>query len=386
MRIRLFLLCLTGLAHIAAAQQPAESTTGGTTQAEKPTETAATPAPSSRFSYKGFDISGNVDTYYSLNFNRPDSAANQLRNFDTQANRPALSMARLSVERQTGMFGFRVDVGTGRGYNVFHATEVDLGNGVWRHIPQAYVSFRPFKGRAVQIDAGKFYTSAGAELTDTHLNWNYSRSLLFANGPYYHMGVRTSVPVTSKWTTGFQLVNGWNNLKDLNDGKTFGFTNSYAFNKKVSIFNTVYVGPEKIGTTEGWRQFVDTVVNFTPSDKIAFYLNYDYGTEKAFGGGSRNQFQGLAGAFRYQLASKWAVAARAEWYGDRDGFITGQSQNLNEFTTTLEYRPIDYTVLRLEYRRDGSDQPFFDRRSDGAARRSMNTLLAGLVIYWAPKK
>lgn len=32
------------------------------------------------------------------------------------------------------------------------------------------------------MDFGKFYTSAGAELTETHLNWNYSRSLIYANG------------------------------------------------------------------------------------------------------------------------------------------------------------------------------------------------------------
>ena len=138
---------------------------------------ASAPAPK-------VDLSGNVDTYCNYNFNRPDSVLNQLTNCDTQANRPGLSMARFSVERQTGMVGFRVDLGTGRGYDVFRATEPDLGSSIWRPIPQAYASLRPVKGKSVQIDVGKFYTSAGAEVTDTHLNWNYSRSLLFANGPY----------------------------------------------------------------------------------------------------------------------------------------------------------------------------------------------------------
>ena len=32
---------------------------------------------------------------------------------------------------------------------------------------------------------------AGAEVIETHSNWNYSRSLLFAWAiPYYHMGLR----------------------------------------------------------------------------------------------------------------------------------------------------------------------------------------------------
>ena len=373
----LTLLCMTGLALTAAAQEPAAA----------PAPAPAAPAtPKSMWSQNGFDLSGNIDTYYSFNFNRPPSALNQLRNFDTQANRPALSMARFSVERQTGQVGFRVDVGAGRGYNVFHSTEPELGSSVWRHLPQAYASLRPIKGKGVQIDVGKFYTSAGAEVTDTHLNWNYSRSLIFANGPYYHFGLRTTVPITSKWTTGFQLVNGWNNVKDLNDGKTFGFTNSYAVNKKVSIFNNIYVGPEKIGTTEGWREFVDTVVLVTPNDKTGFYLNYDYGSDRRAGALGRDQFQGLAGAFRYQISKRFAFAPRLEWYQDRNGFITGRAQSLKEATGTLEYKVNDWSLFRFEYRHDQSDQPYFDKRDGSVAANNMNTLLTALVVYWGPKK
>ena len=175
-------------------------------------------------------------------------------------------------------------------------------------------------------------------------------------------------------------------MKDLNDGKSYGFTNAFTLNKKISIFNNIYVGPEKIGTTEGWREFVDTVVSVTPSDKTAFYLNYDYGTDRRAGAVGRNQFQGLAGAFRYQFAKKWAFAPRLEWYQDRDGFITGTGQNLKEVTTTLEYKANDWALLRLEYRRDQSDHPFFDKHNGAPAVNSMSTLLAGLVVYWGPKK
>ena len=53
------------------------------------------------------------------------------------------------------------------------------------------------------MDVGKFVTSAGAEVIETNGNWNYSRSLLFALAiPYYHMGVRTSMPVGKHFTGG----------------------------------------------------------------------------------------------------------------------------------------------------------------------------------------
>ena len=43
-------------------------------------------------------------------------------------------------------------------------------------------------GGGFQFDFGKFYTSAGAELTENNLTWTYGRGYLYTNGPYYHSG------------------------------------------------------------------------------------------------------------------------------------------------------------------------------------------------------
>jgi hypothetical protein len=307
-----------------------------------------------------------------------------VRNFDTQANRFAFNMGRLAFESTSGPVGFRVDLGGGRAFNTLHATELDLGNSVLRHIPQAYASFKPSSWRGVQVDFGKFYTSAGAELTETHLNWNYSRSLLFALGPYYHFGARVTAPVNKTWTTGFQLINGWNNVNDLNGGKTMGFTNSFALGK-VTIANNYYTGPEKIGTTQGLRNFIDTVVSVKANEKVSLLLNYDYGTEKLLGG-SRGQFQGFAAAARFQVSKKAAFSPRVEWYHDRDGITSGVAQKLKEYTMTGEYRLTEWAVSRLEFRRDMSNQPYFDRGHGLANARAQNTLLVGLIIHFGPRK
>ena len=56
----------------------------------------------------------------------------------------------------------------------------------------------------------RFTTSAGQEVIETMNNWSYSHGLLFSWAiPYYHFGLRTSMPFTKTWTAGFQLVNGW---------------------------------------------------------------------------------------------------------------------------------------------------------------------------------
>ncbi|MBM3786229.1 MAG: porin [Acidobacteria bacterium] len=350
------------------------------------TLSAQTPPPAKpSFTLGSFEFSGVADGYFSHNSNKPDSAFNAVRNFDTQAGRPALNMARLAISNTAGPVGFRVDIGGGRAFNTIHFAEPNLGNGVMRHVAQAYVSFKPASWNGVQLDFGKFYTSAGAEVTETHLNWNYSRSLLFALGPYYHFGARITAPVKKNWTVGAQLVNGWNNVDDLNSGKTVGVTSSLTLGRIV-INNAFYSGPEKVGAqTKGWRNFADTVVSAKVNDQVALLFNYDYGTEANINGG-RGQFQGFAAAARYQFNKKIAFSPRLEFYQDRDGVTSGVAQNLKEVTLTGEYKFTDWMLGRVEFRRDASNQPYFDRGNGIANAKQQTTVLAGLVVYFEPKK
>jgi hypothetical protein len=373
LRRMLTLACFAGL---AAAQ----------TQTPAPQATPPDPPAPSPWSAGPIDFSGLVDGYYSLNFNHPASGTNNLRNFDIRANQFSLNMAKLEMQHTPDPVGFRIDLGFGRAFDIFHATEpLSEGRGIMRLIPQAYLSVKPKDWGGFQFDFGKFYTSAGAELTETHLAWNYSRAFLYANGPYYHMGLRASKPITSFWAAGFQVVNGWNNVEDNNTGKTFGFTSALT-SKKVSLFNNYYVGPEKTGTNDGYRHFFDTVLNLNPSDKAAFYVNFDYGVDKVKGSGQNNDWWGIALAHRFAPNSWFALSPRVEYYKDKKGFITGTAQALKEVTLTAEFKMAEGFLTRLEYRRDWSNKPFFDRGNELANAKSMTTLLAGFVVYFGPKR
>jgi hypothetical protein len=295
-------------------------------------------------------------------------------------------MAKLVAEHSPDPVGFRIDFGFGRAFDLFHATEpLKDGSAIMRHIPQVYLSVKPEKAGGFQFDFGKFYTSAGAELTETHLGWNYSRALLYANGPYYHFGARLSKPITSFWTAGFQLVNGWNNVEDNNSGKTYGFTSALV-GKKVSLYNNYYVGPEKTGTNQGYRHFIDTVLNLNPHDKASFYINYDFGIDKApQGQGPNANWNGIGLAAKFQGNSWFALSPRYEFYNDISGFITGVRQHLQEFTITAEMKMQKGFLTRLEYRRDWSNQPFFDRGNEPGSHKSQSTVLVGFVVFFGPK-
>jgi Putative beta-barrel porin-2, OmpL-like. bbp2 len=364
-------MCALSLTALAFAQAPAD-------------QTAPAPAPAANtFSAGPIDFSGLIDTYYSLNFNHPATRNNNLRNFDVKANQFNLNYAELVAEHAPDPIGFRVDFGFGKTADLVNS--VDPAGDTFRYIQQAYVSLKPASAKGFQFDVGKFVTNAGAEVIETHSNWNYSRSLLFSWAiPYYHFGARASAPLGSHFTAGASVLNGWNNVQDNNAAKTFGLSGTFTHGK-VSWANNYYVGGEKTDINKGLRHLYDTTLYLNPTTKTNFYINFDYATEKAIGGGS-SDWIGVAGAARFALNEWFAVAPRIEWFYDKDGFATGTAQKLKEFTLTGEFRMKEGFLTRLEYRRDWSDQPFFDRGNEPGSYKNQDTLLAGFVVFFGPRR
>lgn len=372
MRIDRILLAIVGLVMLTLCVNAQTNTT----------ESSPNPASAST---RGYSYTALADGYFNYSFNHPATGWTSYRNFDARANQPALNMLRLGLDKEAGPLGFHVDFGYGRAMDLLHFADTANGFTKMNYLPQAYVSYRPLKTTALQIDFGKFYTSAGAELTETNVNWNYSRSLLYALGPYYHFGLRVNMPWNPKLTTGFQIVNGWNNVKDNNGGKTMGLTSTLNLGK-FAWSNNYYGGPEKTDTNEGIRHFFDSVLTWNPNARLSAYLNVDIGRENlARGLGSQN-WQAAAMALRWQIDKKWAFSPRAEFFNDADGFASGTAQQLKEFTLTGEYKLHPSLISRLEYRKDWSNRRVFERGGTPNAGAQQNTVLLGLVATFSGKR
>jgi len=314
------------------------------------------------------------------NFNHPDSGFNQYRNFDYRADTVHVNLGKVTIDKAAAPVGFHLDVGFGQTLDTIHSA--DRAPEAFKYFEQAFISVKPKEWKGVQVDVGEFVTSAGAEVIESTANWNYSRSLLFSWAiPYYHFGVRTTVPI-GKFTGGFQVVQGWNNIYDNNSGKTLGFTGSYAW-KKVTWANVYYVGPEKTKTNQGIRNLFDSTVTVNANDKLSYYVNVDYLREKNLDN-SVSSLTGVAAAMRYAFTPKVAFASRAEWFDDYDGFSTGTRQSMEEITLTGEYKVASWLTSRLEFRNDWSDKSVFQKGS--GTSKSQPTILLGIMATLGPKK
>jgi putative OmpL-like beta-barrel porin-2 len=360
--------------------------------AQTPAAPAAPAAPT--WSVGPMDISGLIDGYYSYNANRPSDAANDqlndLYNFNDKTDQFNLSEARLTLNHDPDPVGAHIDLFYGRTNTLINGGSHDQGD----YIEQAFMSLKPPKAKGLELDFGKFVTSAGAEVIEAKDNWNYSRSLLFSWAiPYYHFGVRSSLPVSKTETIGVQVVNGWNNVTTNNGGVTIGLTSALVKTKYTWNVN-YYTGPSNADTQKGYRNLIDTTLLLTPNSKFNAYLNYDYGQNRdaitgsgltATGDNNLNHWQGAAVALHEQLTGTSALSGRFEFFHDINGFETGVAQEVKEFTGTYEYKWVEGLLMRLEYRRDWSDEPFFHKGNEGFVD-AQSTVTAGFVAFFGPKR
>ncbi|HEV2275609.1 MAG TPA: porin, partial [Acidobacteriaceae bacterium] len=344
------------------------------------------------------DFSGYLDGYYSYNANRPSNAfngqINDLYNFNDKTDQFNLSAAKLTINHDADPIGVHADLIFGRTNVLIHpATDKNTDN----YLEQAFISFKPAKSHGSELDFGQFVTSAGAEVIEAKDDWNYSRSLLFAWAiPYYHFGLRTSLPATKTWTVGLQVVNGWNDVVANNGGVTIGLTSALV-KPKYSWFVNYYTGPQNFDTQKGYRNLIDTTLLLTPTAKFSAYLNYDYGQNKTPAStvtagettttipSQSPHWQGIAFAAHQLVGSKSSLTGRYEYFVDNQGFETGTAQTLQEFTGTYEYKWLEGLLTRVEYRRDWSDNAFF-HKGDSTFVKAQSTATVAFIAFFGPKR
>jgi hypothetical protein len=131
----------------------------------------------------------------------------------------------------------------------------------------------------------------------------------------------------------------------------------------------------------------DTVVTYTATKQVSLAANYDYGRD-TFPPAGRSAatvtWQGVAGNLKYQANDWFALTPRVEYYDDKDGFTTGIGQKLKEATVTAEFKHKDGFIVRLEYRGDFSDTPFFPKNATGTSK-SQNTVTVGFIYAFTTK-
>jgi hypothetical protein len=375
----------------AATPAPVAAPAEAVAAAPAPAAAPAAPAP------VAFGWEALVDAYYMYNFTGdPKTQGPANRSFDTMANSFTLNYAKLGVHADTDWVTFRMDIGAGirlpsstgairdstrpsaRQHGA--ADTAALGNSFL--VQQAFAEVKP--EAHISIDAGRFVTSASAEVIESNKNWLYSRSLLFNGVPYLHTGLRVNGALLGtiaapELVLSLQIINGWNNDPDANSDKTYGLNLTYTPpNQGLTAAATTYIGKEVSGSKT--QVLVDAVITKDINSNLSVGGNVDYLKLDS------NYWFGVAAMGRYIINDSFNVAARAEYLYDKGGLYavkTGTTEDkvsLYEFTGQGSWTVDKHYELRLEVRADMANKDEFSKGTT-AKKNQVTGLLAALAYF-----
>jgi hypothetical protein len=321
---------------------------------------AQAPAAASGWQYSAFGDFGYLG-------DRNDPANHVFRNRGTtpRVDELDVNMIGLGLKRnasEASRWGTELTVQDGKDSEVFgfSATAPNIGGADWlRHLGPTNVSYVVPAGSGLTVQAGIFSSLIGYDSLYAKDNFNYTRPWGADYTPYLMLGVNASYAVNSAVTGTVFVVNGYWHLAHANDVPSVGGQLAYKANDRVTVKETVLVGPAQSNTSFGsWRSFSDTIVE-RKGDRVTAAFEYQLGAENVDAAGNpRALWMSAQLPIHWAVRGPWSVTVRPEFCWDRDGrWIDGAPQSVKAATTTLEYR-VPYrraqTILRLEHRYDDS--------------------------------
>jgi len=321
-------------------------------------------------------FSGYLDTYYLSNFNKPLSRLNggsagredgkviigNARAFDQFAGQFSLGLVQTKAVYSNKRSEAVVDLTFGPNADLGNYGNVigPLGvNSTALAIKQAFFTYKATD--KFSLTAGQFGTHIGYEVIDAPVNYNYSLSNLFNNGPFYHIGLKASYAFSEKFALMAGVVN---NIDRLNDN-----------NRSKGIIGQLYVQP-----VTGWNVYVnwmgsneadsptsvkgayysifDLTTSYQITDKFLLGLNAASGSEKARSGANSQTWGGVALYSNYAVSDLFGLGARYEYFDNTSGvrLLTnglGEGTTVNSFTLTTNFTLADgHLLIKPEYRLD----------------------------------
>jgi putative OmpL-like beta-barrel porin-2 len=378
-------LCTVVITVTTAGIASAQGATSG-----DPGEERQQPAPASN-PWRNVKFGATFEGFYEYNWNRPPDRSLALHAYDTRSNTFGIQQAALVVDAAPDVdagrrYGLRIDLQFGQ------ATETVQGSpaneprpDVYRNVWQVYGTYLfPVGKNGLQVDFGKFASMLGYETNYAKDNQAFSRAYLFNFLPFYHSGLRVTLPVNDKVSLLYMLTNGIQQTEDFNDFKSNHVAAIVKPTASLTWTVNYYFGQEQPDNGEpdgpdGFFRVFDTYVTVTPTAALTLGADANYVTNEVHTADEPLSLHGTGLYARYQISAPVALAVRYERLDD-EGLFGGIDQVLQETTLTAEYRFADGFVLRGEYRRDWSDEVFFPGRLGPADPRGhQNTALIGAI-------
>lgn len=310
------------------------------------TDSTTTPAPEGKMVMSGY-----IDSYYFKNFNSPLSGGNATnsgyeRIFDQKEGQFQLGLVQTKFAYSTSKvdavvdltFGPNADLGNYGNYNSLNvlttAVQKNDITSTALAIKQAYFTYKATS--KLSFTAGQFGTHVGYEVIDAPVNYNYSLSNLFGNGPFYHLGAKATYAFSDKMSLMGGVVNNWDNNFDNNRYKSvisqfyvspiknwniyLNWIGGYEDNPLNDTLASQPINYKVDSKQKALKHMFDLTTGYQITTKFYVGLNGAIGFKTKQGTGEETKnWGGVALYTNYAITSMFGIGARAEYFDNTQG-------------------------------------------------------------------
>lgn len=328
----------------------------------------------------GLTFTGGIDLYYSFNFNQPSSGLNNYFVSQHKHNEFNVNLAYFGINYNNQSVRFNVVPAAGTYMEANYAGEPVA----YRNLLEANAGVKLFKKKNIWLDAGVLPSPIGDENYFSKDQLTYTRSFASEYTPYYLTGVKLSVPLHLKLTGYVYVVNGWQQIVDVNDAKSVICELVYKPNKYLTIDYNTYAGNQQNALTPNYRnRWMHNLYIIYRKNKWEAILNALYMQQQirdsVMPGNKQANLFSVNTKVRYALTEKSFINLRAEFFEDHE--LTeiiplGNAKNFNilGFSAGYDYKVTEQAMLRAEYRYLNSDHVVFET-NNGFNRQSTGIFL-----------
>lgn len=262
-------------------------------------------------------VGGYVDTYYGFDFSQPATFDRPYCVSASRHNEVNINLAYVEVKYANDKVRGRFVPGVGTYINANYATE----KGSLKNIVEANVGVRLSEKRNIWVDAGVLGSPFTNETAISKDHLMYTRSFAPEYVPYYLAGVKLSVPLGKKWTGYGYVLNGWQQIQDMNNPLAIATQLEFRPNDKWLLNWDTYIGNESSSDHPDWgtRWFSDIYAIYNPDGKFSLtacaYAGLQdqtdsLGVKKHLGWWQANVIG------RYTFTERLSLSGRVEYFSD----------------------------------------------------------------------
>ena len=311
-------------------------------------------------------VTGYLETYYGYDFNEPSN--NNRPGFVYSHNRHNevnLNLGFVKAAYDSGKIRANVALMAGTYTNVNLAAEP----GVLKNIFEANAGLKLSETQHIWVDAGIFSSHIGFESAISKDCWVLTRNISSENTPYYESGAKVTYgSPEGQFTACLLYLNGWQRISrvDGNSKPAGGVQLTYKPTGKLTLNYSNYLGTEGVNAVRVKRFYHNFYAIAQLTDEFGLTAGFDYATQqKVKGESEKSKIISPVMIAQYKFDPKFAVAARAEYYRDKDGvFIAAGTPNgfkTMGYSLNLDYSPVSNAVVRLEGKVYDSKDKVFNR-------------------------